>query len=209
MVGGMTEGPDAEIYDYNTDTWSATSPMVQRRAVPAFSLTLLSDNRVLVAGTQGGTNCEIYDPSTDTWAAVAPMHLTHPQHQAALLSDGRVLVVDYATAFSEIHDPRTDQWSFAARPLYTHAWMTIGRLADGRMLVAGTECCATGRVAEIYDPDNDSWTLTPNMMVSRTGPKSVVLDEGSVLVTGGRSDQVCGPDGCDPVETATAELFIP
>ena len=84
------------LYDSKTGCWSETKPMKDKRA--GFSITLLSDGQVLVAGgwAESGLelkSAELFDPRTETWRPAAPMKVARRNHRATLLSDGNVLVI--------------------------------------------------------------------------------------------------------------------
>jgi hypothetical protein len=212
VVGGnQFGGPDAEIYDFDSNTWSATSPMVGQYTLRGFTVTPLSDGRIFVVNNQNGNrNCEVYDSSADLWYAVRPMISSHPGHSAVLLADGRVLVADFAGNPSEIYDPTTDGWSQAARMIDTPSGMSTILLQDGRVLAAGAPCCpSTDYDGEVYDPARDTWTRTPYTLVGQNSPGVVLLYDGTALVTGGYGDYVCYLEDCDPVETAGSQLFVP
>jgi len=78
-------------------------------------------------------------------------------------------------------------------------------LADGRVLVTGgTACIADAPLdsAELYDPEDNSWSAAARMSTTRTRHVSIGLSDGRVLVAGGRLNDV-GPS------LATAELYDP
>jgi hypothetical protein len=176
--------------------------MLQRHVGRQFAVTLLSDGRVLVTD-DAAANSEIYDQLTDTWTAAAPMGAREYAHQGVLLSDGRVLLVSEELS-SEIYDPSTNQWSLTSRPRVPHYDVAVAQLGDGRVLAVSTPCCST--TAEIYNPEDNTWMLT-RTLIPRQGPRLVVLDDGSVLVTGGFAEY--DPDTGGLFETNTAELFLP
>jgi hypothetical protein len=112
----------------------------------------LADGRVFVAGGEGdsrglgfgsGSTSEIYDPATTTWTKVAAMNTNRARPTAALLPDGRVLVVGSPSSSTagtaEVYDPAANTWTpTGALPNNTggvnHA-MTV--LADGSVLSVG------------------------------------------------------------------------
>ena len=102
---------------------------------------------------------EIYDPSTRSWSEVASMRHTRADHEAALLTDGRVLVVggvdDHSTLpYAEVYDPATNAWT-QLPPLATNrVEHRLVVLRDGRVLVIGgmDDHVAVGLV-EVWDPN--------------------------------------------------------
>src|SRR6476661_4341448 len=107
-----------ELYDPASGTWKETGSMVLARS--HHSATLLSDGRVLVAGGivvfnngyHASKNAELYDPASGTWTATRSMRLGRAAPTAALLPDGRVLVVGGSDSakpdlqLAELYDPR-------------------------------------------------------------------------------------------------------
>jgi len=185
--GGHCEVNSVEIYDPLTDSWSPTGAFANSGG----TATVLADGRVLLAGgevTRGITTNEasIYDPRTNTWSRVANMLVSRTGHSAALLPDGRVLVVAgrgncCAVHVSEVYDPVTDTWSEVA-PLPEQSSGAVGTvLADGRLLAAG----GPAGVSFLYDPATDAWSRTGDMVSGRSGHHATLLPDGRVLVSGG------------------------
>jgi N-acetylneuraminic acid mutarotase len=85
----------AEIYDPATNRWTATGSMKNARA--EFSLVVLPDGRVLVAGgidpaykVQAGV--EFYDPATSLWQATGKLGTGVMGASIQALPDGRTLI---------------------------------------------------------------------------------------------------------------------
>src|SRR5688572_16841775 len=118
-------------------------------AVPRMghSATLLSDGRVLVAGGYSSSvrrmdtlldAVELYDPTSRTFSPTGRMTTPRAHHAAALLPDGRVLIVGGITnsvmnrpelvahdlATTEIYDPASAVFSPAAEMTKPRAFMT-------------------------------------------------------------------------------------
>ncbi len=151
------------------------------------TLTRLADGRVLIAGggdgNQGNARTAeslLFDPATDSITATGSLKHARYQHGAALLRDGRVLVVGGESAGSaEIYDPAVGTWADAAPPNGLR-WSVGARsplpvLADGRVLAVGFD---TTRSAEIYDPSTNAWSA-PMPLEHQT---MVVADMGNGLV---------------------------
>ncbi len=112
----LVTGPPLERYDPGADRWLPVTPPPASLGDPAtragFSVTPLPGGEALVAGgtvredatctgrfcrsiTLSDTQC--YNPATDQWRADAPLTAPRSGHQAAVLPDGRVLVVGGGT----------------------------------------------------------------------------------------------------------------
>lgn len=93
QFGAMT----AQVFNPITETWTLVqSPSLTRNK--GFSLTLLADGQVLLAGGAHQTyafsdEAEVYDPRQDTWTVQGPLHEARAYHTAELLRNGKVVIL--------------------------------------------------------------------------------------------------------------------
>jgi hypothetical protein len=99
VVGGDNAPDRAEIFDPQTRTFADAGPPSAGRF--GHTATLLRDGRVLIAGGQREVDgsleslasSEIYDPATNTFQPARDLNQARGSHGAAMLPDGRVLVI--------------------------------------------------------------------------------------------------------------------
>jgi len=164
VAGGDSEqgvpltGGDALLYDPQTDTWTATGPMVKPRYFGQSAR--LPDGRVLVAGGLAledkpipkiSTSAEIYDPISNTWTAAADLAQARCRYDLVLLPGGQVLAVG------------------GARDWY---WTENSFV----------------REIERYDPVANEWRIVGELPRPRTGASATLLPDGRVWLAGGRTD---------------------
>ena len=203
LVIGGKKAP--EVYDPSANSWSTTELLTDPRM--RHTATLLDDGRVLVtggrdmtkAGDQKLDSVELYDPSTGEWSLATPMLEERLDHGAALLPDGKVLVVSkYGGNLShessaETYDPSTETWSPAGAPLKERdSAFTITATADGKVIVTGGRIFTRGRTqahvmmsdVDIYDSSTGTWSVGAPMTEVRVKHAAVLLPDGKVLVVG-------------------------
>ncbi len=171
-------------------------------AVTSGASARLLDDRIFACGGLSNlnpnisTDVYIFNRTTNIWSAGASMQTAKFKHSAAILGDGRVLVVGGLTFpiggiakelnESHIYDSIKNTWvAVASLPitLFSHNLVT---LQDGRVFCCGgnnatfeTDKCF------LYNALTDVWTAVAPMPRPLSAPVAVLLKDGRVMVTGG------------------------
>lgn len=218
-------GTSAELYDPAAREWELTGSMVEPRG--GSTATLLGEGKVLVAGGNtrnlgaigerlreegvAVTVAELYDPSSGSWSLTGSMLSIRFDHTATLLENGKVLVVGgwnpasrEVNGSAELFDPVTGTWSLTGSPAVARqSGHSATLLQDGKVLVTGGFTTARSdevtSSAELYDPATGTWTATGSLAHPRANHTESLLEDGTVVVTGGRR-----PDG---VVVGSTELY--
>jgi len=185
-------------------------------SVAALAAMVLSSVAMVVAGQGVASAVE------GSWRATGALNQARIAQKSVLLANGDVLVTGGRTASAaltstELYDPLTEVFSLTGS-MSTSRWShTATLLPDGRVLVAGGftgfvpgNAQAVTDTAEIYDPATGTWTPTAPMNTRRALHTATLLDNGLVLVAGGRTCSGPPPATCNfSFRTDTAELFDP
>ena len=219
VVGGLGEGiGSAEIFDPISGSFELTGQLNVMRGV-GFTVTLLTDGRVLVAGGDNfsGTTgtAEVFDPSTGFFSMVGPMTTPRSEHSATLLRDGRVLLAGGGAGLScvpvalsaELFDPASGTFANTAggplQPVWGHA---AALTSGGRVLLVGGDpsCGVAGsqtRTAQLFDQHSGLFEESAPMAMERgVGLAATRLPDGRVLVAGGMAGEQA---------SASAEIYDP
>lgn len=222
-----------ELFDSSTGQFTLGPKLPDHRQ--GYSETALSDGTVLIAGGMvfggcidssvcGGAcseppsptlsgDAELFDPSSGNFTKTGALNIARSQHLAALLSDGRVLVVGgvvasggYTTA-AEIYDPSAGTFAETADLPDPVLWEHAVTLNNGKVLLVGGRDSAGASIshAELFDPKAGTFSATGNPVTPREATTAILLANGQVLLAGGAS--CSNSSSCDSL--ASAELYDP
>lgn len=181
-------------------------------SLDSHGLAVLEDGTVLLSGglgldALGNTLAQdgfiLFDPQTQEFSPTTGQ-MQHPRstHNATRLLDGRVLLSgganenDAVVGTCDIWDPATGVSTPAASMNRARALHTATLMSDGRVFVAGgggafdpaDPLSALNNIeatTEVYDPNTNTWTLGPNLPMSRVAHRATRLNDGRILITGG------------------------
>jgi N-acetylneuraminic acid mutarotase len=219
----------------SAETWSAVAPMAEPRANQ--TATLLPNGDVLVAGGYNGfvehvggrteplALAQLFDPSSRSWMQVAPMRVARDGAQAALLRDGRVLVVGgyepyiccESASTAEVYDPSSNTWSPVPAPAELRGVESLTALPNGGVLLIGLfgpHLYSFGAKvgAAIYNPSTGAWSTAAVPLVERErGATATLMSNGRLLLVGGyKGEQLPGLPVQDKYTVfASAEEYDP
>jgi hypothetical protein len=145
----------------------------------------------LDAATDASRDATIDARRAGQFRTVGALAQARLDHAAALLLDGRVLIVGGDTpagswtASAEVFDPATETFSPVASTTLVHAYPRATRLADGRVLLTGSAQTPSGPAprTEIFDPATNAWTAGPDTLALHGWHVATGLADGRVLVT--------------------------
>lgn len=181
----------------------------------AHQTTAISPTLVLVTGGCSGTGCtpversaELLRIETGRSEVTRPMNEARVAHAAALLKDGRVLVVggwtgDMATASAEVFEQQHLSFSPVQAMATARMDATATPLLNGLVLVTGGASATNLPVshAEVFDSTQNRFVAVGTMHEARAHHAAVRMQDGRVLVVGGQR----GPN----LATDSAEIYDP
>lgn len=211
VTGATGQGKQVELYQPGElsfrGSWRTTGTI--RPGWFDAAATLLPCGLVLVAGgysdrdSHAVASAALYDPASESWLPTRSMTQPRDFPAAALLADGRVLVLggERNDGSAELYDPSSGVWRRTGHPNQSSERASLTALLDGRVLVTG----GAGRAAELYDPETETWRSTRPLLEERGEPTVTLLMDGRVLVAGDAWHAAVDAEVYDPIaETWTA-----
>jgi hypothetical protein len=206
----------AELFDPATGTFSSVGVGSLTQARARHSATQLPTGEILIAGGNSGSgvlaSTEFYNPDSKAFSPGLPLNQARQTHNAQVLPNGKVLFSggnnnpsgawDIQTNFlssCELYDRKTNTMTTTGSKTNATSAGLPYLLWTGKFMYAGGGTNET----ELYTPEMpgtlETWVGGVNMVTGRTEALWSVLDDGTVLVTGGLDS--------NNTQLATAELY--
>ncbi len=164
------------------------------------TVTMLSPEKVLIAGGDVAGTAELYDLEKRNSRIVAKLNHPRKGHTATLLLSGQVLLVggNSESPDAELFDPTTATFKPVRRatPLPIYQGHQATTLSSGRVLITGgtyspnSGASPDHSLAEIYDPESKQFQKTASMVYGRAGHAATLLQDGNVLIVGGAQNRL-------------------
>jgi N-acetylneuraminic acid mutarotase len=202
-IGGRTNsGPlgTNEVYDSASDSWGSKTAMPTPRH--GLDANVVNGKIYLIGGlvpedrwpnvnidiytTFKLTNVtEVYDPATDTWTTKASIPKAAAYYASAVVNNKIYIISETHT---QIYNPETDTWSSGAAPPFPvdmAGGATVTGVTPQRVYVIGGRRSGLEEAYnQVYNPENDSWSLGAPMPTPRYA-LTVAVADGKIYAIGG------------------------
>jgi hypothetical protein len=195
IAGGGISG-NAELYNPATGAFTFTGNLNVYRY--SHTATMLTDGRVLIAGGINLSSAELYDPTSGTFSLTGSLNVAREFHTATALMNGMVLIAGGVAdglqgtylSSAELYNPSTGAFSLTGSLNSPRTFHTATLLNSGLVLVAGggyspVQTSSTLASAELYNPASGTFVFTGSMNTARLYHTSTLLNNETVLVSGG------------------------
>ncbi len=214
-----------EIMDHKSMVWTYTDSVAIGNEVSPIAL--LKTGEIFMTHRPP----QLFNPIAKKWRLAADFIQgprnpdgQHPDHEITVLPNGKVVSIGYDSRYYpdkpadnvEIYDPISNSWKLGANMLPIRYWCKSTLLPNKKILVTGgfkTTSSDTSyvnewgamRLADLYDPYNDSWQRMSGLNFAREYHSTpLLIPDGRVVVTGGE-----GKPGEEPKDTSVIEAFSP
>ncbi len=163
-----------------------------------FSTSILSNSKILAAGGDElppYSSAEVYNSQTNFWVNTVDMLEGRLLHDLITLKSGEVIAIGgFKVRSCEIFNPDSNSWRYTdSLKILKEYGNTTTLLSDGRVLVVGGQYFNQStlqyiyfKTCEIFDPITEVWSFTDSLSDGRSGHTATLLNDGKVLITGGR-----------------------
>lgn len=173
------------------------------------------DNGEIFLIDTGNGGYMIFNTNTHTWSAPVSVNMQGVDCKATLLQNDRVFIyTQYSRA--AIYDKTLDEFKQIGIPTRTSipneypfqeifdSGLNLGKLANGDVLIAGVDASSRDNsLVILYKDETEEFVLASTMNEGKRFHTLNVLDDGTVLVTGGNSEITSS------YATYTCELYDP
>jgi N-acetylneuraminic acid mutarotase len=207
----------ADIYNPEDGSITETGEMLSVRGGMS-SIIVPGGVPVILGGYNGNylQTVEQYDSVSEKFTMTSGQMTTPRQHATAtILEDGTILIAGgfngtflyYAEIYDSVNRTFLPTLGDMVQPRLGHS---AARIAGDKVLLAGgcrnsnsgeMVCDTYMASAEIYDPEEGTFAETGDMTVARKDHTATVLNDGRVLIVGGRMN--------DAAVLASAEIYNP
>jgi len=190
IAGGQTGSTTAtaELFSASAKTWSSANAMPKPKELPIL-LRLTSGNVVAVGDNTGADplGVALYTASSKTWSAITPLPSIYGALLGERLGDGRVVVLDIASAL--VFDEGTSTFKVGSTKPFECAVDLAAHAPTGSssVLIFGGRTPSEeypGSTCK-YDATTNTWTVLAPAPAKFTFATATALADGRILVAGG------------------------
>jgi WD40 repeat protein len=160
-------GASSELWDPQTKQWQVLGNDLRFDPDQRVNLNQMADGRILLFATREGGNtpeyqARIWNPRSNTVEKPAVSARPKPDTDTAVLSDGRVLIVNGNEGSADIWDSRTNTVSHSEEPLLENSrWRALSLKSKQVLLVemfpGEIRRNVTSSVVLLWNPENREW----------------------------------------------------
>ena len=187
-MGGWDSSDVAnEAYNPASDTWKIMKPIPRNVSEGDCKITArVVDGKIYAMGFNSNY---IYDIASDSWSIGKAMPFPSSFSISSAVYNNKIYCIGGNK--TQIYDPKTDSWSLGAslpNPVSNPAvCSTTGTFSLRKIYVFGGETSFLEYTdkTQVYNPENNSWTLGSSMLTPRGNPTVAVINDQIYVIGGG------------------------